>query len=163
MSSSDESSSSSEASSSGCGTIIVCTLIGCIFGPIGALAGFFIGFMIAESSSESSETLSEDDADEFVEGGFPYEIDATWSGVTSDDSRLKIRPSRLSLESKSSSSSEDIPFSSISTVERSGSTIGLDLIPKDRTTISFPDEETALVVKDVILQVMDGKRPHDER
>jgi len=173
MASSDDSSANG-SSKKGCGTIIVCTTVGFILGPVGlgpvgAPIGFFIGLLLASGSTESSETLSEgdpdelEDPDEFPEGGLPYEIDTTWAGIFSEESRLKVHQTRLSLESKTTDTSEDIPFSSISTIEKSRSLVKIDLIPKDRTTISFPDEKTAGVVKEVILQVMDGERPHEKR
>ena len=144
-------SNENESSGSGCGIVLICGAIGCLFGPIGAIVGIGIGLLLAGGSGpKTSETASS--KEELTEGGLPYEIEATWNGVSNQEAKLTIHNSRLRL--KSGSSAQTIPFSSISTIGRTGKNLEFDLIRKDRTTISFPNEETTKTVEEVIFDVM---------
>jgi len=144
-------SDSSENEGAGCGFILICGLIGCIFGPIGALVGIGIGVLLADGSGpKTSETVS--NKEELIDGGLPYEIEATWNGVSNQEAELTIMEDRLYLNSESSS--QTIPYSSVSTIQRNGKNLQIDLVRKDRTTISFPSEETTEIVEEVIFDLM---------
>jgi len=145
--------SSEEESGTGCFTVIVLTIIGTLIGgPIGALFGFGLGILIAENGDDSKTSETAVDKKELTEGELPYTIAATWNGVSNEEAELTIQENRIRLESDSST--QTIPFSSISTVQRTGKNLEFDLIRKDRTTISFPNEETTEVVEEVIFDVM---------
>lgn len=145
--------SSEEESGTGCFTVILFTIIGTLIGgPIGALFGFGLGILIAENGDDNKTSETAVEKEELTDGGLPYEIAATWNGVANEEAELTIQENRIRLESDSST--QTIPFSSISTVQRTGKNLEFDLIRKDRTTISFPNEETTEVVEEVIFDVM---------
>lgn len=94
-------SNENESSGSGCGIVLICGAIGCLFGPIGAIVGIGIGLLLAGGSGpKTSETASS--KEELTEGGLPYEIEATWNGVSNQEAKLTIHNSRLRLKSGSS-------------------------------------------------------------
>ena len=145
--------SSEEESGTGCFMVIVLTIIGTLIGgPIGALFGFGLGILLAENGDKSKTSETAVDKEELTKGGLPYTIAATWNGVANKEAELTIQENRIRLESDSST--QTIPFSSISTVQRTGKNLEFDLIRKDRTTISFPNEETTEVVEEVIFDVL---------